>query len=102
MPGDSGLPSNRLPTDRGAAKTPWLFWLLAGFSLCAAITAITLAVVYVVLPAQRQQLGAEGWVEHTSDDGPGIPEQFHRRIFEIFQTLQSRDDHEASGIGLAI
>jgi len=37
-----------------------------------------------------------------SDDGPGIPEQFHRRIFEIFQTLQSRDDHESSGIGLAI
>jgi PAS domain S-box-containing protein len=37
-----------------------------------------------------------------SDDGPGIPEQFHRRIFEIFQTLQSRDDRESSGIGLAI
>jgi PAS domain S-box-containing protein len=37
-----------------------------------------------------------------SDDGPGIPERFHDRIFVIFQTLASRDDVEASGIGLAI
>jgi signal transduction histidine kinase len=37
-----------------------------------------------------------------SDDGPGIPKQFHNRIFAIFQTLASRDDVESSGIGLAI
>ena len=37
-----------------------------------------------------------------SDDGPGIPERFHDRIFLIFQTLASRDDVESSGIGLAI
>ena len=37
-----------------------------------------------------------------SDDGPGIPERFHDRIFVIFQTLASRDDVETSGIGLAI
>jgi PAS domain S-box-containing protein len=37
-----------------------------------------------------------------ADDGPGIPPQFHQRIFAIFQTLKSRDDVEASGIGLAI
>jgi PAS domain S-box-containing protein len=37
-----------------------------------------------------------------SDDGPGIPPRFHDRIFVIFQTLASRDDVEASGIGLAI
>jgi PAS domain S-box-containing protein len=37
-----------------------------------------------------------------SDDGPGIPKQFHDRIFVIFQTLTSRDDRESSGIGLAI
>ena len=37
-----------------------------------------------------------------SDDGPGIPPQFHERIFEIFQTLASRDDVDTSGIGLAI
>jgi light-regulated signal transduction histidine kinase (bacteriophytochrome) len=37
-----------------------------------------------------------------SDDGPGISPRFHDRIFVIFQTLASRDDVEASGIGLAI
>ncbi len=37
-----------------------------------------------------------------SDDGPGIPVEFHQRIFLIFQTLNSRDDVESSGIGLAI
>jgi signal transduction histidine kinase len=36
------------------------------------------------------------------DDGPGIPPEFHQRIFAVFQTLQSRDDHETSGVGLSI
>ncbi len=36
------------------------------------------------------------------DDGPGIDPKFHDRIFVIFQTLASRDEVEASGIGLAI
>ncbi len=37
-----------------------------------------------------------------TDDGPGIDPRFHERIFVIFQTLASRDNVEASGIGLAI
>jgi PAS domain S-box-containing protein len=37
-----------------------------------------------------------------SDDGPGIPKQFHDRIFVIFQTLARRDDVESGGVGLAI
>ncbi len=36
-----------------------------------------------------------------SDDGPGIEEKYHDRIFEVFQTLKSRDQLEASGMGLA-
>lgn len=36
------------------------------------------------------------------DDGPGIPEDFHDRAFEMFQTLQSKDKIEGSGMGLAI
>jgi PAS domain S-box-containing protein len=36
------------------------------------------------------------------DDGPGILPRFHDRIFVIFQTLESRDDVDSSGIGLAI
>ena len=37
-----------------------------------------------------------------SDNGPGIPPEFHNRIWGIFQTLESRDKVEATGIGLAL
>lgn len=37
-----------------------------------------------------------------NDDGPGIAPEFHARIFEMFQTLQPRDQVEGSGIGLSI
>lgn len=37
-----------------------------------------------------------------SDDGPGIDPRFHDRIFQIFQTLKSKDEVEASGVGLSI
>lgn len=36
------------------------------------------------------------------DNGPGIPPEFHEKIFMIFQTLQSRDKFESTGIGLTI
>lgn len=36
------------------------------------------------------------------DDGPGIPEKFHNRIFGMFQTLKPRDELEGSGMGLAL
>jgi hypothetical protein len=36
------------------------------------------------------------------DDGPGIPTQFHEKIFKMFQTLKPRDEVEGSGMGLAI
>jgi PAS domain S-box-containing protein len=38
---------------------------------------------------------------HVADDGPGISPRFHDKIFVIFQTLESRDDVETGGIGLA-
>ncbi len=35
------------------------------------------------------------------DDGPGIPPEFHSKIFRMFTTLQARDKVEGSGMGLA-
>jgi PAS domain S-box-containing protein len=53
----------------------------------------------VVLSAER--LG--DFVEFVvRDDGPGIPPQFHEKIFQLFQTLKRRDEVEGSGMGLAI
>lgn len=37
-----------------------------------------------------------------TDDGPGVDPKFHERIFQMFQTLQPRDQVEGSGMGLAI
>ncbi|MCW3061053.1 MAG: domain S-box [Capsulimonas sp.] len=39
---------------------------------------------------------------HVVDNGPGIEPQFHERIFQIFQTLESRDKVEGIGMGLAL
>lgn len=37
-----------------------------------------------------------------SDNGPGIPKDFQEKIFGIFQTIESRDMVESTGVGLAI
>lgn len=42
------------------------------------------------------------YIFSVQDDGPGIEPQYHSRIFEMFQTLKSRDIVEGSGMGLAI
>lgn len=45
----------------------------------------------------------DNWIEFSVvDNGPGIAPEFHKRIFDMFQTLQSRDVVEGSGIGLAL
>lgn len=45
----------------------------------------------------------DSMVEFTvADDGPGIAPDCHERIFAIFQTLESRDTIESTGIGLSI
>jgi PAS domain S-box-containing protein len=37
-----------------------------------------------------------------TDNGPGIEPQFHEKVWEMFQTLQRRDEVEGTGIGLSV
>ena len=36
------------------------------------------------------------------DNGPGIPEKYHEKVFGVFQTILARDIKESTGIGLSI
>lgn len=45
---------------------------------------------------------ASGWHFTVADNGPGIETRHFERIFQLFQTLSSRDDHERTGVGLAL
>jgi signal transduction histidine kinase len=44
----------------------------------------------------------DSWEISVTDNGPGIEERFHEQVFSMFRTLQSRDDLEATGMGLPI
>lgn len=37
-----------------------------------------------------------------SDDGPGIPQEYSQKVFEVFQSLNPQEGHSGSGMGLAL
>ena len=45
----------------------------------------------------------EGFVQiEIKDDGPGIPAEYHERIFEMFATIRRRDVLDSNGMGLSM
>jgi PAS domain S-box-containing protein len=58
------------------------------------------------LPKGRIEVRCENdgaWMRfRVSDNGPGIPAEYHDKVFRVLTTLQSRDSRETSGMGLAI
>ncbi|KFZ36810.1 histidine kinase [Shewanella mangrovi] len=48
------------------------------------------------------ELQGTQWLFYVADDGPGIPERFQQKVFDIFQTLRPRDEVEGSGMGLSL
>jgi signal transduction histidine kinase len=42
------------------------------------------------------------WKFSVKDNGPGIKEKYYDKIFQMFQTLSSRDKFESTGIGLTV
>ncbi len=42
------------------------------------------------------------FVFSVEDDGAGIPDEYAKKVFEMFQTLETGDSHQGNGMGLAI
>ena len=42
------------------------------------------------------------WRFGVADNGPGIAEKYHDKVFQMFQTLTPRDEYESTGVGLAL
>jgi signal transduction histidine kinase len=64
------------------------------------------AIKYNQSPHPRVEIHARdagSFVEFSvRDNGPGIPREYHERIWGIFQTLEARDKVEGTGIGLSL
>lgn len=64
------------------------------------------AIKYTDKPRPEIKIRAENdrafWKICVSDNGPGIEEKDHEKIFQMFSVLQPRDKIEASGVGLAV
>ena len=48
------------------------------------------------------QREGEVWHFSVADNGPGIEQRHFERIFQLFQTLNARDELERTGVGLAL
>jgi len=64
------------------------------------------AIQYMDKPKGEIRIGCvrEGdyWRFSITDNGRGIEERFFDKIFQIFQTLESRDESRGTGVGLAV
>lgn len=64
------------------------------------------AIKYMDKPQGQIRIGCieedEFWKFSIADNGPGIEQKYFDRIFQIFQTLSSRDEFESTGIGLTL
>ncbi|MEX0966046.1 MAG: ATP-binding protein [Bacteroidia bacterium] len=57
-------------------------------------------------PKGKIEIGYEDepgkYLFYVKDNGSGISENYHSRIFQLFQTLSAEEDTESTGVGLAI
>ena len=64
------------------------------------------AIKYNDKPAGHIRIGCEDkgsvWECYVADNGPGIDAKYFGKIFQLFQKLESRDEVEGTGVGLAL
>lgn len=55
--------------------------------------------VHIIIDCIR---GGENFEFHYNDNGPGIPEKDHERVFDLFQRRQETENISGYGVGLAV
>ena len=64
------------------------------------------AIKFIDKPAGEIRIGCSDagtdWKFSVADNGTGIDEKYHEKIFQIFQTLYPRDQKEGAGVGLSL
>lgn len=64
------------------------------------------AITYLDKPAGQVTVQAHrldgAWQFTVADNGPGIPERYHGKLFQLFQPLPNNNGHKGTGVGLAI
>lgn len=67
---------------------------------------ISNAIKYNDLPNPTIEVGCHetdvAYTFYVRDNGPGVDERYHDKIFRIFQRLVLREEHEGTGVGLTI
>jgi hypothetical protein len=70
------------------------------------INLVSNAVKFADKPAPVIEIGCRDknpfYEFYVKDNGPGIEERYFNKVFEIFQRLGKREDHEGTGAGLSI
>lgn len=64
------------------------------------------AIKFMDKSAGHIEVGGDGadslWTFHVADNGPGIEEKYHEKVFQLFQTLSPHDEFESTGVGLTL
>ena len=64
------------------------------------------AIKYMDKPKGNIKIGTTSnngfWNIFIEDNGPGIEKKYFDKIFQIFQTLNARDNFESTGVGLSL
>ena len=64
------------------------------------------AIKYMDKPEGHIAIGCRGndawWTFSIADNGPGIDEKYHEKIFQLFQTVAPQNNSESTGIGLSL
>ena len=67
---------------------------------------LTNAILFLDKPQGEIRINVQNdessWLFSVTDNGPGIAEKYHEKIFGFFQTLARKDDRETTGIGLPL